>query len=464
MSPCVLKIPKNAKGKAFFSSVVYCGDKNPGAIIAVDVDNKDNKDNEAVVHSFTDEEDLEVFQPTSEWQDIKAGQAIPRGLHVQMSLQTGKKQAKLMDGDDGERYRNHEKKKYYGKENQSKQKFIQIDKNIFSKQHLKDALKDFKDKFHDEKPESDNPVDTSTIKDKKFRSIKEIRKDLEDANLFPKYDIEFIQEYVTVLNRSSSSLHEKEHALNELEYYLHQTDNAVDFNTIGGLEIIIKLLNSTEERLVIKAAYVLGSAAQNNLPVQKAAQNYGALPLLLRLLSLHNSMEVRRKALYGLSSILRLYSSTQQEFLKLNGLELFQRMFNEPGTDILRVKAITLMTDILTEQFDFVKQKLPKQGSQDIESILKQIPLLKAMVKQGWCRLLQNLLNTTENDTREKVLQALNVMVVGCKEEFKNSNVYKRLSKLQTEWQESIKVVGRDEGEYFVQLSQLVSDIKSKLN
>lgn len=118
------------------------------------MDDKDSKDDEAVVHSFTDEEDLEVFQPTSEWQELKPGQAIPAGLHVQVDIQTGKKQAKLMDGDNGERFRNHEKTKYLRRENQAKQKFVQIDKNIFSKQHLKDALKDFKDKFHDEKPEN----------------------------------------------------------------------------------------------------------------------------------------------------------------------------------------------------------------------------------------------------------------------------------------------------------------------
>lgn len=80
--------------------------------------------------------------------------------------------------------------------------------------------------------------------------------------MFPKKDIEFIQEYVAVLNKSTSSLNEMEHALTELEFFLHQTDNAVDFKTIGGLELVVKLLNSTEERLITKASHVLGSAAQ----------------------------------------------------------------------------------------------------------------------------------------------------------------------------------------------------------
>ena len=35
---------------------------------------------------------------------VFSGQAIPAGLHVRMNLETGLKEAKLMDGDDGSRY------------------------------------------------------------------------------------------------------------------------------------------------------------------------------------------------------------------------------------------------------------------------------------------------------------------------------------------------------------------------
>jgi hypothetical protein len=70
--------------------------------------------------------------------------------------------------------------------------------------------------------------------------------------------------------------------------------------------------------------------------------------------------------------MIRLCSGTQQEFLKLNGMEMFLKLLMEPGAGPLKTKIVTLTTDILTEQFDFVKQKAKKQGAQDIESILKQ--------------------------------------------------------------------------------------------
>lgn len=96
---------------------------------------------------FVDDEDLKVFQPTAEWQTIQPGQGIPPGLHVRMNLQTGQKEAKLLDGDDGMKYKSNK---------DSKQKFIKIDQNIISKQRLKEALKDFRDKFHSESPDGEN--------------------------------------------------------------------------------------------------------------------------------------------------------------------------------------------------------------------------------------------------------------------------------------------------------------------
>ena len=39
----------------------------------------------------------EEFVPTDEWQVVKEGQAIPKGLHVRLNLQTGVKEAKLLE-------------------------------------------------------------------------------------------------------------------------------------------------------------------------------------------------------------------------------------------------------------------------------------------------------------------------------------------------------------------------------
>lgn len=130
------------------------GNQREGLVLVeTDDDVKDNDVKVTTNAEQIDEEDLEVFQPTSDWQAIRPGQGIPAGLHVRMNLQTGEKEAKLMDGDDGSKYKI---------DKDSKQKFIDIDKNFISKQHLKEALKDFRDKFHNESPDGENSEQTQS--------------------------------------------------------------------------------------------------------------------------------------------------------------------------------------------------------------------------------------------------------------------------------------------------------------
>ena len=87
------------------------------------------------------------------------------------------------------------------------------------------------------------------------------------------------------------------------------------------------------------------------------------------------------------------------------------------------------------------------------------------MVEKGWCQLLPTLLHTTENDTREKVLQALHVMVTGCKSEFKKAHVQDRLNNLKLEWlKDANHPEVRDNSEYAGILAQLVTELMSKLS
>lgn len=438
-------------------------DQQPGLVLVESDDSaveNDNNFNKAVNDvSEHDEEDLEVFQPTADWQAIKPGQGIPPGLHVRMNLQSGVKEAKLMDGDDGKKYQSN---------GNTKQKFIKIDKNVISKQHLKEALKDFRDKFHHDSPTEDSSEELGSRLEssQKFRSLDEIQKELEGVDLFVKKDIEVIMEYVAVLNSSSSNLSEKEYALNELEYYVHQIDNARDLHSIGGLALVIKLMNSTEPSLASRASYVLGSAAQSNPQVQQAALKLEALPLLLRLLSKDKPMAVRKKALYALSSLIRLFPIGQKEFLKFSGLDIFQKLFEEPSSEPLLVKAITLMTDILTEQFEHVRNRLEKQGQDVSGEISGRVPVLKKMVEKGWCRLVPGLLHTTENDTKEKVLQALHVMATGCKSEFQEAHVQDNLNRLKLEWLKDASQhhQDHDDSEYVRILLGLVTDLMKKLS
>ena len=98
---------------------------------------------------------------------------------------------------------------------------------------------------------------------KKFRSIEEIRRELEDTMGWKiKSDIEIMKDHVAVLINNSKSDNEKVTTLDNLEYYVHQIDNARDLDRVGGFKQVVLLLNHTNELLQEKAANVVGAAAQ----------------------------------------------------------------------------------------------------------------------------------------------------------------------------------------------------------
>ncbi|MEE6479022.1 hypothetical protein FKM82_012098 [Ascaphus truei] len=114
-------------------------DLSPGYALTVLEDFEDDNNIEAIVEDVQDPEDQEVFYPTHEWQVVKPDQAVPRGLHMRLNLQTGKNEAKLLDE----------------KDDVKKQKRIHKSSNVYTKQELKEALAKFKDGIEIQNPETE---------------------------------------------------------------------------------------------------------------------------------------------------------------------------------------------------------------------------------------------------------------------------------------------------------------------
>ena len=77
-----------------------------------------------------------------------------------------------------------------------------------------------------------------------------------------KTDIEIMKDHISVLTNDSKSDNEKATTLDNLEYYVHQIDNARDLDRVGGFKLVVVLLNHTNELIRQKAANVIGAAAQ----------------------------------------------------------------------------------------------------------------------------------------------------------------------------------------------------------
>ncbi|XP_066930313.1 nucleotide exchange factor SIL1-like [Clytia hemisphaerica] len=423
---------------------------------------------EGVVDGIPDEMPIkdginsERFIPTHEWQVIKRGQAIPAGLHVRMNFQTGVKEAKLMDSESSEQKSVKKGEQFQESDSSSKStdetnknkkgpKIILADelpadtfsneKIHYKKSHLKQVLHDFKDKIGTKDIEhvtwSDDAKDMlqesfGEEKDepkteaKKFRSMDEIKKDLEkNMGWNIKSDVQIMQDIVHQLKDEKATDKEKSVSLDTLEDYVHQVDNGRDLDKIGGLKEVVHLLNDSSEILQEKAANVIGGAAQSNKEVQDAIFKHGGLKFLIPMLDLAKEKLTQKKGLYAVSAVIRGNHQIQNEFVKYGGLGSVLRIIKESESNALKVKAVTMMYDLIVEQNE-IMQKLIQAGKMKPG---EQSPLFKSLKEAGWCHLLVPMLQSEDYDSKEKVIQALVVSVQSCVKELKNEKYISELTK-----------------------------------
>ena len=99
----------------------------------------------------------------------------------------------------------------------------------------------------------------------------------------------------------------------------------------------------------------------SNPKTQKAALQHGAMPLLLRLISYSSEERLRKTAFFALSALTRNHLEAQSDFLKLDGLKHVLQILEKEPSPVLKLKAITLISDLILEQED-VKLKMVQGG------------------------------------------------------------------------------------------------------
>ncbi|XP_032069855.1 nucleotide exchange factor SIL1 [Thamnophis elegans] len=416
--------------------------------------NKEELEVIEVEEEVLDSEDLEVFYPTNQWQTVRPGQAIPAGLHVQLNLQTGEKLAKLPDD-----YKEKSDTKDSPKNKRLGQ--IDIDPNSFTTQELKRALA----KMKETTKADDTPEEKAHREDirRRFRSIEKLKEEFRELNLQMETDLEIMLKLINKFNNSASTLEEKITALSDLEYYVHQVDNARDLLSLGGLQLLINGLNSSEPLMKEYASFVLGAALSSNPRVQVAAIQGGALQKLLVILATDQSFTVKKKALFALSSMLRHFPYAQQQFLKLGGLQVLRNLCTEKGMEILYIRTVTLLYDLVVE-----KQLLSdeEEAAYEKSQQYSQVNLMPAIVEQGWCTIISNLLRTPEHDSREKVLKTVHVVLASCKDTYAGDPALSHVLGLLRQEYEELAEEERKEGDedgYFKELLHSINSIAQQL-
>ncbi len=263
-----------------------------------------------------------TFEPTHEWKVIKEHQSIPAGLHIRVNLETGVKEAKLLDDEleegGGERQKadslelptdqddvnlpssavptsrtdtplkstnelsdkstvegfqftgDKRREHYYGESD--RRGIINKKTKAFTKEQVFEMMKDVNDVTTDfSKLPALTSSESSQGEDRtKYRhsdptlSMPPMVSTLEEnlSSLSLNHDTKSMLNHAQVLSNPDSTIPELVHALEELEFHVHQFDNAKGLNEIGGLVLLIRFLNHSHPDVRSHAAHVIGSATQ----------------------------------------------------------------------------------------------------------------------------------------------------------------------------------------------------------
>jgi len=203
--------------------------------------------------NVTNELNSTVFVPTNQWQSVNPGQAVPAGLHVRINLQTGEKEAKLIDEEeDDEKMGDRRRLHHYGYSD--RRGIINKQTKPFTAEGMNEASsleKNDNVMLLTHAPSSDD--DTPPLRGDGVNP---------QLSAWATDDLKIMTKLVTILTDKTSSSEDLVFALTELEYHVHQIDNARDLDIIGGLEPVILLLEHTNDSIQACAAHVIGAAAQ----------------------------------------------------------------------------------------------------------------------------------------------------------------------------------------------------------
>ncbi|XP_017008119.2 nucleotide exchange factor Sil1 isoform X2 [Drosophila takahashii] len=318
------------------------------------------------------------FVATKEWQVIAEGQPIPKGLHVRINLQTGLKEAKLLD--ESER----------GTALQSQPEEEKIEHQDQDQDNEPLAL-DYKPDIIEES--------LRRVKEQK-KSYAELRKAYKEFQKNFRTDGELIVQLIDQYRNFSKTPQESEmrsklDCLENLEYLLHQIDNALMFIDNGGLDDVLLpiVVNDTNTSLRVSAMRVLGSLASNNPKAQIKVfeKNFGS-HLAQILTSSGNAAEISA-ALHAFGALLRKFPLAQQRVLSTSGTQALIKVLQSSDVELRsKAKVVTLISDLVLEKRSVLEanKDAPEAASTMAQYVLLEFePWLKS---QGYCPAVDSVL------------------------------------------------------------------------
>lgn len=375
------------------------------------------------------EKNESVFIPTREWQIVEKGQPIPKGLHIRHNFETGKTEAKLLDPDDNskestENTNNRAKSLIVHADQLQKEENEKLTKES-AKPFSEIPLEELKLKLKNIKSDEMKPLqDKIDNIEKKFKSYQELKKEFEALNMNISTETDLMKDY---FNRFLSNkdilllktLDKKKikkivDILDDLEYLIHQIDNAQVFIDMGGLtKIISPCLNSTSDEIKSEALRLLGATAQSNPKVQAKVLETDFIQKILHLLLTTENIEVKSKCLFALSSVIRQFPIAQKVFFDHGGLEVFAKLLD--GNQLQpQIRVMNLVNDLLIERRNIIefadeevrRQRLKAYTSTNFEKKLLMHNYCSELLKFA-TKVFRNIITVDFIDQADELVQTV---------------------------------------------------------
>lgn len=244
-------------------------------------------------------------------------------------------------------------------------------------------------------------IEESVRKVKEHRNYADLRKAYKDFQKNFRTDGEVIVQIVDQYRNFSKSPLESElkaklKALENLEYLLHQIDNALVFIERGGLDDVLLpiVVNETNTDMRISAMRVLGALAGNNPKAQIKVfeRNFGSY-LAQILMTSTNSAEIS-SALHAFGTLLRKFPLAQQRVLSTSGTHALIGVLRRDDVELRnKAKVVTLISDLVLEKKSAIESN---SDTQENPSSLAQYVLLDYeswLQTNGYCASLEAVLS-----------------------------------------------------------------------
>ena len=337
----------------------------------------------------------EIFEPTPEFQEVKSGQMLPRGLHIRMNLETGTQEAKLVaenpprdevvaveiaQGDHPEEYEVNQGHGV-GLSHGSHGDLAEVKKGRTDVVHVEDQEERVLEKMTPERLQE-------------LREIWDVIMQAADS------EPSKLREMTKVLRNSSSTEMQILEALEELEPIVRLLEYGKDFVTIGGMPSLVELLGHPTAEVRTRAARVLAASLQSNLAVQEYCHGeLQLLPKLLDALSGELDLLAKRRLLLAFSCLVRSHPAATAEVLTQGHLQVLSSLYLNTVDETFRKRCVTLVTDLVNEE----RERNP------------EFVIDSQLAGGQWCAYFGELLSTAADlDSVEKGLVAVSATREAC--------------------------------------------------